>query len=721
MDRRRRFYFHPHRIHLSHFPSLSSTPSDTGAIFTLGKSHLSDDHQHFFFIRNDPVERLRCGYHESAAICKSGRCFVWGYNQCGQLGIGQICDVVTKPSCIKEIKQQLLKVVDVAFGDGFSVILTNDNRLFTCGKRVIPDSFKCLPNAVEIISKPVAIDDLNEERRYSRIAAAHQQFAAYSKGKKELVICGRTGVNEKSCKVKVLRLWDDISQLACGSTFTLALSKNGLLYAVGKVGERVLPTLLRVDHPQMNFVSVHVTYRDDIYLLTDSGEVFRNEVELHFHKVTLVPNLNEKVVALATGKDGVLSFLTENQRFFTSFITPKTVDSAYDYKELTKFKPMDVKQLAAGNYHILVHAQRNDQKAFYTRNLLTESSVIYPSRTSSMTALPVARQNGTVKEAMNNNNYYNTSSSNNNINNNNNNLNKSINSNTSNVNLSTTNPKSYTKSFEVQEYVDNFLNGNQQMSNWTGGDNPSGEIKRTSPYEGVDGDLIKYIPLKGSPRKTVLNDGVLYRRSPVFPARFQNAFESFESDTNSVVQNEKFERVRREIEKDENLKIVRITDPIGGEIHHSFHHLPVSQANPTPNRGPGNAQSKSMMDIRFIDNGVDVTQSIKRTKAVLDEGMLLGEKLLHPKRYNNKVGCSKEDTMKEIMEQPCVECRKATPFHKQMGVSFEGDDLDDKTTASLSSAPKLPPPGIMKQFLIDLKRVPDEFSCKTDDTIDGGW
>lgn len=133
-----------------------------------------------------------------------------------------------------------------------------------------------------------------------------------------------------------------------------------------------------------------------------------------------------------------------------------------------------------------------------------------------------------------------------------------------------------------------------------------------------------------------------------------------------------------------------------------------------------------MMDIRFIDDGVDVTHSIKRAKAaVLDEGLLLGEKLMHqPKRYNNKVGCSKQETMREIMEMPCVECRsrKSTPFHKQMGVSFEGDDLDDKTTASLNSAqPKYPAPGVMKQFLIDLKKVPQEFSCNSrDDTIKDG-
>lgn len=307
-------------------------------------------------------------------------------------------------------------------------------------------------------------------------------------------------------------------------------------------------------------------------------------------------------------------------------------------------------------------------------------------------------------------------------NNNNNNANNVINN-----NLSNSNKSSYKKSFEVQEYVDNFVNGNQQMTKWA----------TTNPWANCDGDLIKYIPLKGSPKKTLRDHegSVVYKQSPNYPARFQNAFESFESDT--VEHSDKYERVRREMEKDENLKIVRITDPLGGEVHHSFHQLPLTatrsshQLNAPRNAGGIQARagqqqmSKSMMDIRFIDDGVDVTNSIKRAKAaVLDEGLLLGEKLLHPKRYNNRVGCSKQDTMREIMEPSCVECRKLTPFHKQMGVSFEGDDMDDKTTASLTSAQPqkgpIPQPGVLKQFLIDLKKVPDEFSCKRNDTINDG-
>lgn len=41
----------------------------SGAIFTLGKSHLAENTQSYFYIKNDPVKRLISGPHQSAVIC----------------------------------------------------------------------------------------------------------------------------------------------------------------------------------------------------------------------------------------------------------------------------------------------------------------------------------------------------------------------------------------------------------------------------------------------------------------------------------------------------------------------------------------------------------------------------------------------------------------------------------------------------------------------------
>lgn len=56
-------------------------------------------------------------------VPESGRLFVWGENQFGQLGIGST-EIVTKPSCVKAIKALGYKVRNVAYGQAFGVILT---------------------------------------------------------------------------------------------------------------------------------------------------------------------------------------------------------------------------------------------------------------------------------------------------------------------------------------------------------------------------------------------------------------------------------------------------------------------------------------------------------------------------------------------------------------------------------------------------------------------
>lgn len=59
---------------------------------------------------------------------ESGRIFVWGENQFGQLSAGSK-EVIAKPSCIKEIKNLGYKVRNIAFGGAFSVILTGTFEL----------------------------------------------------------------------------------------------------------------------------------------------------------------------------------------------------------------------------------------------------------------------------------------------------------------------------------------------------------------------------------------------------------------------------------------------------------------------------------------------------------------------------------------------------------------------------------------------------------------
>lgn len=76
------------------------------------------DQQHLWTIY--PYNHIQCTHIES------GRLFVWGENQYGQLSAGSK-EVIAKPSCVKEIKNLGYKVRNIAFGEAFSVILTGRN------------------------------------------------------------------------------------------------------------------------------------------------------------------------------------------------------------------------------------------------------------------------------------------------------------------------------------------------------------------------------------------------------------------------------------------------------------------------------------------------------------------------------------------------------------------------------------------------------------------
>lgn len=54
-----------HRQFFSSFPYVL----ETGAVFTLGKSYLSENHQSYFYIKNDPIKKVISGDNQSAVIC----------------------------------------------------------------------------------------------------------------------------------------------------------------------------------------------------------------------------------------------------------------------------------------------------------------------------------------------------------------------------------------------------------------------------------------------------------------------------------------------------------------------------------------------------------------------------------------------------------------------------------------------------------------------------
>ena len=60
----------------------------TGAVFTFGKSKFAENVPSKFWIRQDLIVELSCGDEHTAVVTKSGRLFMFGSNEWGQLGLG---------------------------------------------------------------------------------------------------------------------------------------------------------------------------------------------------------------------------------------------------------------------------------------------------------------------------------------------------------------------------------------------------------------------------------------------------------------------------------------------------------------------------------------------------------------------------------------------------------------------------------------------------------
>ncbi|XP_055912225.1 probable E3 ubiquitin-protein ligase HERC4 isoform X2 [Eupeodes corollae] len=81
-------------------------------------------------LKGIPISFIACGANHSFALSKSGAVFGWGRNNRGQLGLNDE-DTRKLPTQLRTLRS--LKVRYIACGEEFSVFLTKDGGVFTCG------------------------------------------------------------------------------------------------------------------------------------------------------------------------------------------------------------------------------------------------------------------------------------------------------------------------------------------------------------------------------------------------------------------------------------------------------------------------------------------------------------------------------------------------------------------------------------------------------------
>ncbi|XP_044007230.1 X-linked retinitis pigmentosa GTPase regulator isoform X2 [Aphidius gifuensis] len=219
-------------------PDIESIP-DTGAVFTLGKSRFADNIASHFFIRKDPVVSVNCGDEHSAVVCQSGRLFVFGSNNWGQLGLGHK-NHVSKPSCVKSLKPE--KVTHVACGRAHTLICTDNQKIFSCGSDQESQLGRGNVGLGDSSSTPVLVYDCGSSgKKILQIAAGTQHSLALTNDgmvlawgsnlEGQLGLSGTSGLINKPTEVPMP---EPIKQISAGYYHSAFLTESGSVYVCGE-------------------------------------------------------------------------------------------------------------------------------------------------------------------------------------------------------------------------------------------------------------------------------------------------------------------------------------------------------------------------------------------------------------------------------------------------------------------------------------------------------
>ncbi|OII76156.1 regulator of chromosome condensation family protein [Cryptosporidium andersoni] len=234
------------------------------------------------------IKEVCCGGHHSAVITHSGELIVWGYGGCGQLGLGDLKDVVI-PKIITSIKN----VINVSCSDRHSAAVLEDGRLYTwgcnkSGKLGIGSLNVNLNN--NIICTPQLVEKLLNEKVIKvscgsfHTACLTDLNKAYTWG---LGMQGRLGHGDTN-DIYTPKLIESLAGLSvrnivCGGHHTAILLNNGKVYfcgggAFGKLGfgskeDIYIPKLLQGPLTDKFIKEVSLGYQHSA-VITTKGKVY---------------------------------------------------------------------------------------------------------------------------------------------------------------------------------------------------------------------------------------------------------------------------------------------------------------------------------------------------------------------------------------------------------------------------------------------------------------
>ncbi|XP_024225530.1 X-linked retinitis pigmentosa GTPase regulator [Bombus impatiens] len=368
------------------------TIPETGAVFTIGRSRFADNVASHFFIRRDPVLSITCGDEHSAVICQTGRLFVFGSNDWGQLGLGHK-NHISKPSCVKALKPE--RVTHVACGRAHTLICTGSQKIFACGSDQEGQLGRGISAIGDSVNTPVLVYDsgLSGSKIVQIAAGSHHSLALTSDGgvfawgsnlEGQLGLPDVSGLVNKPTKVHIP---EPVKQISAGYYHSTFLTESGLVYVCGesesgKLGiDASFSTQVAPKQMQLPSPAVHVACGGHhTVILAENGNLYctgsnssgqlglgTNLSELHIPK--LLPRgmlRNETITRISCGESHT-AVVTESGKLYTcgdgrhgKLGLEENENNVHELTFVQRYKELFVSDVACGGCHTILVGQRRD-------------------------------------------------------------------------------------------------------------------------------------------------------------------------------------------------------------------------------------------------------------------------------------------------------------------------------------------------------------------------
>ncbi|XP_024884849.1 X-linked retinitis pigmentosa GTPase regulator [Temnothorax curvispinosus] len=372
-------------------PDIETIP-ETGAVFTIGRSRFADNIASHFFIRKDPVVVIECGDEHSAVVCQTGRLFVFGSNDWGQLGLGHK-NHISKPSCVKILKPE--KVTHVACGRAHTLICTGAQKIFACGSNQEGQLGRENSAIGDSSSSPILVYDcgLAGPRIVQLAAGSHHSMVLTSDGgvvawgsnlEGQLGLPGISGLVNKPTKVPIP---EPVKEISAGYYHSVFLTESGLIYVCGesesgKLGINInFSTQVAPKQMQLPATALHVACGGHhTLILAENGNIYcsgsnasgqlgmgTNVNETHTPKLLSRGALqDEKIVKIACGESHS-AILTESGKLFTcgdgrhgKLGLEENENNVHEVTFAAKYQELFVSDVACGGCHTILIGRRHE-------------------------------------------------------------------------------------------------------------------------------------------------------------------------------------------------------------------------------------------------------------------------------------------------------------------------------------------------------------------------